>query len=405
MTSRRTLLAASLAGAAGAAALPLLSATRSTADTPATLAVQLANTTGSDEVYAYVTGQDPDQGNALMLLEADGQTVYHPSSPSSTGAPLGADCGITLNASGGDARAITIPHLVGGRLWFSIGAPLTFLLNPGPALVEPDFLNPSDPNIDIQWGYCELTYDTSQLYANISFVDFTALPIGMHLTTTSGGTQDVGGLPAGGVDTVASALSAQAASDGSDWDQLVVTSNGANLRVLNPSKAISGNSGLFSGYLDDFIDEVWTKYESTDLTIDTQYTWGTVTGRVSGGLLTFDGVGTFAKPSTYDVFNCSSGPFTTGNDEMGNLSARLAAAFNRTTLYDNANQPDGEDPSTFYTNAQTNHYARILHATAADGLGYAFPYDDVHPDGVDFEGKVQASDPDTLTVTVGAVHG
>lgn len=403
MITRRTLLAATLAGVAGTAAVPLLAATSSSADTPDTLPVQLVNTTGTDEVYAYVTGTDLN--NALILLQSDGQTVYHPSSPSAPNSPLGADCGIALNASGADARTITLPHLTGGRIWFSIGAPLTFQLNPGPALVEPDFLNPSDPNIDIEWGYFELTYDTSQLYANISFVDFTALPIALHLTTTGSGTQDVGGLPAGGLDKVAAALTDQAAADGSDWDQLIVTNNGANLRVLNPSKAISGNNGLFSGYLDDFIGQVWTKYESTDLTIDTQYAdWGTVTGRVSGGLLTFDGVGTFAQPSTYDVFNCSSGPFTTGNDEMGNISARLAAAFNRTTLYDNANQPDGEDPSTFYTNDHTNHYARILHATAADGLGYAFPYDDVHPDGVDFEGKVQAGDPDTLTVTVGAVH-
>ena len=74
---------------------------------------------------------------------------------------------------------------------------------------------------------------------------------------------------------------------------------------------------------------------------------------------------------------------------MGNLSARLAAALNRTTLLDNANQPDGENAANYYAQPRTNHYARILHSVSGGGLGYAFPYDDVHASGgVDVEGKV-----------------
>ncbi|AHH98516.1 hypothetical protein GCM10010174_71090 [Kutzneria viridogrisea] len=392
MISRRAFL-----GATAATALATTFGARALAATGSTLDVALVNNTGNNTVYCYVTGQDPNAGNAWMFLQADGSTVYHPPSPPSPGTPLGADCAIVLNASGAGPRTITVPRIVGGRVWFSVGKPLTFLVNPGPGIAMPSVSNPSDPNINTSWGFCELTFDASQLYGNISFVDFVSLPIALSLSTPQG-TQTVPGLPQGGLDKVCSALREQ----GGDWAKLVVDGpDGKPLRALSPNQAISTNPGLFNGYLDDYINQVWQKYAGTDLVIDTQFTWGQARGRVSGDTLSFPGVGSFAKPSTPAVFSCSQPPFTTANDEMGNLSARLAAAFNRTTLLDNPVQPTNEDPSRFYQQAATNHYARILHATLPDGKGYAFPYDDVHPDGVDFEGKVQSGEPGTLTITAG----
>ncbi|MGI8665446.1 MAG: glycoside hydrolase family 64 protein [Jatrophihabitans sp.] len=407
MISRRTFLGSTATVLAAPVLLDLGVGARrpAGANTPATLAVNLVNNTGSGTVYGYVTGMAPDNGGAWMFLQADGHTPYYPPSPSAPQTPLGANCSIPLGGPG-SSTAITVPHLVGGRIWFSIGAPLQFFVNPGPGIVMPSVANPSDPNINIQWGFCELTYDSSQLYANISFVDFVSLPIALSLQT-SGGTQTVNGLPNGGLDRVCTALRGQAAADGSDWARLIQTDgNGQNLRAVSPN---TGGSPLFAGYLDDYVNQCWSKYTSTDLTIDTQYagypTGQTVTGRVSGDTLTFPGVGSFGKPSTYAIFNCSTAPFTTANDEMGNLSARLAAALNRTTLLNNANQPDGENAANFYTQPRTNHYARILHQNTAGGLGYAFPYDDVHASGgTDVEGKVQDGNPGTFTIAVGSPH-
>jgi hypothetical protein len=91
---------------------------------------------------------------------------------------------------------------------------------------------------------------------------------------------------------------------------------------------------------------------------------------------------------------------------MGALTARISAALNRSTLLSNANQPDGENPATYYTTSPTNHYARLVHSTASDGRGYAFPYDDVTPNGgADQSGFVTAGDPTLMTVTLGTVHG
>ena len=48
------------------------------------------------------------------------------------------------------------------------------------------------------------------------------------------------------------------------------------------------------------------------------------------------------------------------------------------------------------------HYARIVHNANLDGHGYAFPYDDVTPDGgVPQEGAVFSYSPALLIVTAG----
>ena len=281
---------------------------------------------------------------------------------------------------------------------------LLFFLNPGPGLVEPSVTNPSDANINLVWDFCELTFNGG-VYANISFVDFACIPIALQLTG-SAGTQSVPGLPPGGLDQICAQLNAQQAADGQGWDQLVVTSGGVNLRALSPTNGIVYNPDLLSGYFDGYLAQVWQKYTTSTLTVDTQASWGTVTGQVVNGLLTFPGVGSFAQPSSADIFSCASGPFAVSSDEMKALVPRISAALNRTTLLADAEQPDGENPADYYTNAQTNHYARIVHAVTLDHRGYAFPYDDVVPTGgADQSGYVSDGAPTLLSITVGPVHG
>jgi hypothetical protein len=402
--SRRKFVVGSAAGLTAAATGGVAALASRASAASSTLNIKLVNNTGNNTVYAYVTGTALDSGNALFLLRSDGVTPYFPASPSATGAALGADCAIAIGASG-SSRQITVPHLGGARVWFSIGGPLTFLLNPGPALVEPSVTNPSDPNINTLWDFCEFTFNAANLYANISFVDFVSIPIALSLTG-SAGSQSAPGLPAGGLDTICSGLAAQHTADGAGWDQLVVTSGGANLRALSPTNGIVRNLSLFSGYFDNYLNQVWSKYSGSTLTVDTQASWGKVTGQVSGGLLTFPGVVSFGKPASADIFSCNSGPFANTAGEIGALGARITAALNRTTLLSDANQPDGENPANYYLNAQTNHYARIVHATCPDHRGYAFPYDDVVPTGgTDQSGAVIDPNPSLWTITLSPVHG
>ncbi|KAF6836040.1 glucanase B [Colletotrichum plurivorum] len=138
---------------------------------------------------------------------------------------------------------------------------------------------------------------------------------------------------------------------------------------------------LFDGYFQPYVNAVWDRYRSADLTINTQAQWGDVKGRVgSDNLLTFGDVGSFTQPSARDIFSCSTGPFggyPKNQAEMGAIGARIAAAFNRSTLLTNDQQPQGERVDDYYRDVRTNHYSRICHEVSPDGRGYAFPYDDV----------------------------
>jgi Beta-1,3-glucanase len=372
--------------------------------TPQTLTIALRNGTPSNSVYAYVTGQAINNNYLLFILQADGQTAYYPLSPSSNGSPLAVPCDIPLGPPG-STTTITVPQLAGARLWFSVNDKLTFLLNPGPGLVEPSISNPSDPNFMKSWDFCEFTFNQYQIFANITYVDFVSLPISLSLLNSSGATQHVTGIPENGLETICSGLQAQNAADGAGWDQLIVSNNGTKLRALSPNTGIVMNPSLFSGYYSNYVQAVWAQYTNIPLTVDTQAQWGTVTGTVTNNLLVFPGVGTFSQPSARDIFSCSTGPFAASPNntaEMGAITARLAAAFNRSTLLMNSQQPNKEVESSYYQTAPTNHYSRIVHAVNTDGRGYAFPYDDVGPsDGQDQSGAVSDGSPVLLTVNLG----
>jgi hypothetical protein len=111
-----------------------LNTTVAMGSTASTLNITLQNQTSSSTVYAYITGQAINNNNALVLLQADGKSLYYPTSPSTTGTPLSVNCGISLGVPG-SKTTVTIPQIAGGRIWFCVGSPLTFLLNPGPGLV------------------------------------------------------------------------------------------------------------------------------------------------------------------------------------------------------------------------------------------------------------------------------
>ncbi|CAG8033350.1 unnamed protein product [Penicillium salamii] len=378
----------------------------------ATLSFALVNNTGSNNSFAYVTGLALDQNNALFLLRSDGRTGYFPSRPSGILSNLEADCGIYLGAPG-STTYITIPHLAGARLWFVRDNRLTFYLNPTPtgaALVEPSVSNPSDPNYNLNWAFCEFTWNNAQLYANLSYVDFVSLPIAMTLTNASGGTQTVHGLPGNGLDRICNELRAQNDRDHAGWDQLVVQRNGVNLRALSPNMGKILNNSLFNNYYEDYVNQVWGYYDNNTsnlLTVNTQAAAGDVTAKCSWGVMYFSVPGiSYAKPSTADIFSNSSGPFAaTGNSTKDAITARLAAAFNRSTLLLNESQPNGETVSQYYNAWPTNHYSRICHSVSVDKRGYAFPYDDVAPNGgPDQSGSVYDGNPRLLTVTVGGTY-
>jgi hypothetical protein len=304
---------------------------------------------------------------------------------------------------------VTVPQLASGRIYFSIDKPLKFFVNKGSALVQPSITNASDPNYNTLWGFCEFTLNGDGLFANISYVDFVALPIAMSLTNRSGTKTEVLGMPTDGMMTVCKALQEQAKADGATWDKLIFPDAEHPIRVLSSYNAMVTDGSKFSGYWEPYIDQVWNRYRNLSLKIDTQGGPGIVEGKVEGKVFNFGEAGSFKKPSSADIFSCNTGPFGgLGNTTPGNIAARICAAFNRSTLHTNSNQPDGEKVKTYYVAASdslpTNHYSRIVHETNVDHRGYAFPYDDVVPiQGMDQAGIVKDGDPKEFVITVGGL--
>jgi hypothetical protein len=404
MLSRRSFITA--AGlTAVAAGSPLLSgALTPRANAVTSLPITLQNNSGSSAVYAYISGSDSSGWPGFVTANGQFQRLPNPGSPVTPTA----DYAIPLGASGTSQKVTVGSYVIGGRVWFSIGAKLQFFVNPGnpPGLVQPA-LTSSDPNWKTNWTFCEFTFNSANLYANISYVDMVSLPVAMA-TTGAAGSQSVSPLPSGAIASIAAGLRAQHAADGAPWDQLVATdSSGATLRVLAPAHSPTD----FGGYWNTYLNSVWDHYRTTPLTVNGQGGIGSYTGTVSGDTLVFNGLNTngvpFTKPSAVDIFGCASGPlYNSGGDARGAVATRLSAAFNRSSLLVSGgnNQPDGVSPSQYYQGGTTNHYARLVHQYAS--VGYAFPYDDVGPTGsAPVDGHLQDPAPTSWTISLGAGTG
>lgn len=372
------------------------------------LTISLSNNYGG-ELYAYVTAQDPS--GAIVMLSTSGAWYYPDPAGSAEPITIDADVAIPLNGQG-QKTDVTLPdYVTSGRVWVAEGK-LTFYTvadgNGLPQLVEPSAANSADASANINWGFIELTNtQDAGIWANISFVDFVGLILGMTLTLGSGEVQTVEGLAPDAVASICGDLAAQAAADGQPWDQMCVKgADGTPLRVMAPNQYVAAHPGAQDGYYDDYIEQVWSKYAGADLTINTQGAAGEVKCRVSGDELACDGDNRgYPKPTVLDIWGCNSGPFAIlegDNDVHKAVVPRLCAAFHRTTLLaDGGDVQPGLASDSYYASEPTSHYSRLVHKYEVDGRGYAFSYDDVNPDNENAAGVVSGVDPQVLEVVIG----
>ncbi|SEF86628.1 Beta-1,3-glucanase [Nonomuraea solani] len=356
MITRRALLA-------GAAATPIL-ALQGRAEAATTLPMTVVNHTyryANNAIFLYVVGTDPATGRQVYV-RADGAKV--PVSLSLNGPDGYADLSIPL-ASGGDTR-VTLPWMA-GRVYVSMGQKLKFRVvldgNGQPALQHPAGWVRSDPSYNVLHDFMEFNFESTGMYCNTTMVDMFSIP--MELRLVGQATQTAGTLVQNGRDQIFAGLAAEPT-----FRPLIV---GDNLRVIAPGHGIE--AGIFPGnYFDAYINQVWNAYAGSSMRVVAGGV--TYTGRVLGGQFAFDkGVGSFARPSTRDVFFCNGALFA-GAPPRGPVAAILGAGFNRGTLISHPDQPT-TDPGTFYRPSVTNHYARVLHANTRDRKAYGYPFDDV----------------------------
>ncbi|ETS80917.1 hypothetical protein PFICI_08446 [Pestalotiopsis fici W106-1] len=372
--------------------------------------ISITNNMGASGVNAYITGRNA-AGSVVFLSPQGGW--YYPD-PHGSAAPVQITDDVKLPLGGaGSSSTFALPgYLSAARVWIAEGELDFFTVaSNGIQLVEPSFANPKDPSTGINWGFVELTYLAEGLWANLSFVDFVGLVMGMTLTLGSGEVQTRKGLRSDAIAGICKDLVSQSNADGQPWGDLCVTDdNGTPLRIVAPNIYLSDDGDAFSDYFNQYIDQVWSRFTSEPLTIDTQSDPGLVKCNVQGGNNLFcDGDNrSYSKPSAADIFGCNSGPFAIIDGDNAVHKAvvpRLCAAFNRGTfLQDGGNVQPKQPSSDYYQSNPNNHYSRIIHQYETDGQGYAFSYDDVNPDGENSAGLVAGPDPRLLHIVLGGIQ-
>ncbi|KAJ5194949.1 uncharacterized protein N7498_008387 [Penicillium cinerascens] len=373
------------------------------------LPISVYNNFKSDGIKVYVTGLD---SNGEIVLLTPGGNWYTPPINSGARIPkeITEDIAIPIGPYG-TTTSITLPAYVSsGRVWVADGdlSFFTVLAATGVlSLVQPSAVNSDDPSANVNWGFVELTTDSTGITVNLSYVDFIGLPLGIKLQG-SGGTQTALGVTANALSSICAALTAQSYSDGQPWNELCMTDKKGNIvRVISPYDYTNLYPHAFSSYWMDYVSQVWSTYETTPLTIDTQSQAGLINCTVSNGVFTCSGDNRgYSKPVASDIFGCNNGTFainTTDNAIHRAIVPRLCAAFDRSTLLlSGGNVQPRLNASFYYTKSPTNWYSKIIHEYAVDGKGYAFPYDDVTPDGaLDVSGLLHDPNPTLLTITVG----
>ncbi|MFI7539818.1 beta-1,3-glucanase family protein [Actinoplanes sp. NPDC049599] len=365
MPSRRAVLGIIAGGAA--ASVPFIgSAFFSRADAADGLPITVTNNTGqfpNSAITMYIVGEQPN-GGPRGYVKSPGR--FTPAALSDNGADGYVDLGIPLSGDGD--TSFILPKMVGSRIYFSINERLKFKVvtdgNGKPSLQFPVGWAEGDPNFGVLHDCCEFAFTDDGMFCNTTNVDMFSIPMSIRLR--GGGGEKVAGAPAAGSRNQIFAEMRQQPG----FERLVI---GDNLRIVAPSHAIG--IGRFSPtYLDGYIGEMWDRYATTDLRVRTLQ--GEFTGRVTDGRLSFSGAGgSFARPSTSDVLFCHGALQATNDGMSGPVAAIVAAGLNRSVLGD-PNQPT-TDPARFYQGPVTNHYSRIMHKYAGDGLAYGFAFDDV----------------------------
>lgn len=375
----------------------------------ATLPLKFVNNFSGGSVNAYISGLDSN--GVVVFLGADGSLIYPSSGGSTVPVQISDNIAIPISSYGDTLEFVLPIEMSSGRIYFAEGELLFYMVNigTGDGLVQPSVTNLQDASANIKWGFVEFTYTGGVIYANISYVDFVGMGLGMLLSVTDGTTQSAAGLQADSVTNICNDLVTQRDADGFPWSSMcLANTSGIPVRILSPGNFHAINADVFGNYWTSYVDEVWSQYTTEALTINTQTDSGPVSCQVSGEELVCNGDNRgYAKPSADDIWGCNTGPFAILGDDNTIHKAvvpRLCAAFVRSTLLlDGGNAQPSLNSNSYYTVDPTNHYSRIIHNYEVEGKGYSFPYDDVNPDGNEnASGTVSSGNVNNLTIYVGA---
>jgi hypothetical protein len=276
------------------------------------LDIDLINNINSSNVIAVVSGLN--EAGELILLDENNQWFY-PKAEGAEGDKTPLPDSVKRKLGPKDSKTtLKLPdYIYSARVWFADGDLAMFVVKTptGQGLAEPSPFNMDDPNKDLNWGFAELTNSKEWgLYANLSFVDFVGMALGLKLRRHGNDTTEVKGVPTGGKHKVCNDLVDQAKKDGQPWDQLCINNaEGQLMRVLSPAGQISIDKTAFQDYWYPYTNETATKFTTDTLTINSQSAAGNVS-------CTW-------KPAANNLSSAGNGTISTGNgtSSAGNVTS------------------------------------------------------------------------------------
>jgi hypothetical protein len=304
--------------------------------------------------------------------------------------------------------SFTCPVIDSGRLYLSFRKPVYLHVNDGPAIRDVSDANNDDPSYKTVWDKFEWTLDGKGLHANVTPIDFTAIPLQFSMKRSVGA--DLG--PTGFIGsrgTVTRCLNTNAL-----LSPLRTPYRYYSPKAIDPTQApITRPPITFpDNYFKPYVDWVWANRWQTAGSLKVAaggYNW---TGQISGDVLTLtvDGITptethTITKPTQdWDIFACA-GVFNIDKtnfpppppdsnkpayDRDGAIRNEIVSALNRGVMHLPTDQwPVSANYYLFASSTLTpplpadkfrcNVYSQYLHnkdRVSINGLIYGFPYDD-----------------------------
>lgn len=334
---------------------------------------------------------------------------------------------ITELKSGTSVEFKNIPHIISGNVLLSFKE-RPELFNVVPAWNDPN--NKATISKHGGWGvqspgfksgdadantiFCssEFTLDNSGVWVDTTNVDYFSAPVTVKVMGSSG-TQTSGTLNAGVTrDDVFKAFTGITGEHLSGFNNLIMSNNGHNIRILAPGHAIP--SALAANYYDEYVSYCLSLFTASNpLTVKVSGTFdGTYQGIADpkSNTISFvnsknnENVGSITIPagSAQSIFLCD-GALSAPNNTIGAITAIICAALNRTVLHKSSMQPycnsndfyDPTDESKSWW--ATNWYSKLLHDKIAKVYGFAF--DDVCNDKY-YKPLLHEPNPTSVTITL-----
>lgn len=326
------------------------------------LPIVLVNDTGlpDSEVYVVVLGQliTPAGTQAFMQFDPAGVGTLVTATPGQNASDFTQS--LDQFPLGSTGRVFYSPLISSGIIYFSLSSPLSMTVNAPNNIIQPSFVNPTDPNYGTIFDIFEYTYVNTgtNIVADATAVSFFALPLYGYISTPDVNTQPNTGLyqPRDAIlEEVNTVFST--APTATEWKQLFLRSNTEILRVLSTGKAMTaGPPPLFNpNYLDDlaeygysYIEDIWTGPKSFYRQHSLVMTIPAGSGETYTGVINSDNTITFTSaPSGYQVI------FSAPSTDTSSANSTTEAIFfaNPLISFDNSGSGDGIQVSKLFEEA------------------------------------------------------